>query len=537
MNIESIKQYTEYIRNYNIRNNEDIQVLANIVKQLAKDYDEKVNQFKYYKERYKTENLVIYKTKYNEIYDSLKLEMMPIIEFSHKYSEYMLGFKDKSEIRWLAQPNNGAPAFYNDQSRSVTYDISQPWETSLELLGTPMHELRHKFQYNHIYYQNSSIEYDPMFIVIAKEWILKNKGIDYHSNHENFISENDANLYGKYMLKQLNTQFLGNLYDDNSLSHAFALEEQNNYSNYTNGDILSDMNDVSYNGAENNNRLISTDKIVKQRIKENPQLLRQYPIMQMIYHMDGSPKNYQEIISEREKMLEEHKDNKSLNTNAYSYSNYNQKNLITEKEQIDNLFKAIISSDPILWIEDCLNKKAYNRLNSMLEDNELIVDEYKSDFIEIINKYNDGTPIFNKLLSTLGTTSNSNEYENMLNQINNTQSKTSDNLEPEIVDYIPDEINELFIKYVYENYKEIIGYDNLSYEEIYEAEEQIKQGINPAINKEIFKLKKAYIEAKKSNPEIGYSDLVNHLYPQGEFDELEQTDVVDSVEGHKIGHR
>lgn len=132
---------------------------------------------------------------------------------------------------------------------------------------------------------------------------------------------------------------------------------------------------------------------------------------------------------------------------------------------------------------------------------------------------------------------NNNQYEKTNNQLNNNQNTTINNHEEEIIDLVPNKINKLFIKYVYQHYKEIIGYDNLSYVEKFEEEEQIRQGINPKINREILKLKKAYLEVKKANSEIGYNEIFNHLYPYGETDEIGQIDVIESVDRPKMGHK
>lgn len=165
-----------------------------------------------------------------------------------------------------------------------------------------------------------------------------------------------------------------------------------------------------------------------------------------------------------------------------------KKELIEEKEKFVGLVEDLFMNSKI-----DINEK--NRLINFIQE------EYKN-------------MILNAPYETYSISAqNYNQYEQTNNQLNNNQNMTINNYEEKIIDY-----------------------DNLSYDEKLEKE-QIRQGINPKINKEILKLKKAYLEAKKANPEIGYNKNFNHLYPNGELDEIEQIDVIESIDRTKMGHK
>lgn len=526
MDKEQITQYLEYIKSYNIRNEEDVKSISKLINKIAIDYDIKVEKIQKLQLAYRMsdkKDKESFKNKENELFELLKMEKEIIIYFGHKYSQMKMNIKPPVNIIMNKnQSLKGSNAFFEFSNWTITYDVTNPDITSAYILGTVFHEMRHAKQNIYISSYRSDIDFDPMFIMMAKEKVLrKYKLLNYDNNHDNYISENDANLYGKYLLSDFSKKYLNCLYSLDEINNAFNKSEQINFSNYMNGELMNDGDDISYNSEKDNNRIILTDKKLMELMREKKDIINIYPILKYVYNPDGNKKTYQEIINDKSILFEKNKDNNLLN-DAYSYAEY-EYGFKTKKEQIETIYKLIISSDPLLWVEDCLNKKAYNRLAHMLEDNEVIVEEYKSAFIEIINKYNDGTPIFNKLLSSVGS-------------INNNQNTTINNQE-EIIDLVPNEINELFIKYVHQHYKKIIGYDNLSYDEKFEEEEQIKHGINPKINREILKLKKAYLEVKKANPEIGYNEIFNHLYPHGEPDEIEQIDVIESVDRPKMGHK
>ena len=523
MDKKQIMQYLEYIKLYNIRNDDDVKNISKLINEILIDYDIKVEKLQKLQLAWKMsdkKDKESFKNKEGELFELLKIEKEIIIYFGHKYSQMKMNIKPSVNIIMNKnQPLKGASAFFREFDWSITYDVTSLDINGANILGTVFHEMRHANQSEYISSYRSNVDFDPLFIMIAKERILRSyKLLDYGNNHENFIAENDANLYGKYLLDEFSKKYLNGLYDLDEIKAAFDKSEQTNFSNYRYGELLNDSDDISYNSEKDNNRIILTDKKLMELIREKPDIINGYPILKYVYNPDGNKKTYQEIINDKNILFEKNKDNNLLNA-AYSYSDYNYASK-TKREHIETIYKLIISSDPLLWVEDCLNKKSYNRLNHMLEDNQIIVEEYKSAIIEIISKYNDGTPIFNKLLSSVGF-------------INNNQNTTINNHEEEIIDLVPNEINELFIKYVHQHYKEIIGYDNLSYDEIAKEEEQIREGINPKINGEILKLKKIYIEIKKGNPDIGYSDFFNHLYPHGEPDEIEQIDVVETVDRPK----
>lgn len=542
MDKKQIMQYLEYIKSYNIRNDEDVKNISKLINQIAIDYDIKVEKLQKLQLAWKMsdkKDKESFKNKEIELFESLKLEKETLVYFGHKYSQMKMNIKPPVNI--VIEKNkslSGSDAFFELSKWSITYDVTSPDITSACILGTVFHEMRHAKQNEYISSYRSDINFDPIFIVIAKEKILRiYKLLDYENNHENFISENDANLYGKSLLEEFSRKFLNGLYDLDEIQNAFNKSEQTNFSNYMNGELMNDGDDISYNNKNDNNRIILTDKKLMELIRENPRIINNYPILKYVYNINGTKKAYQEIIKDRNGLLEKHKDNNLLN-DAYSYSEYNYGSK-SEKEQIDTIYKIIISSDPLLWVEDCINKNAYKRIYDMLDNNDVIVKEYRSEFINLIKKYpNIDKKVIKKINDILGITST---YSSMLDELDQNQQITASNEirinTEEINTLIPEDVNELLINFANSRHEEIIDYDKLSYEEKYEQEEMIRERIHPKINEYIKELQKWYLGELKKNPEFGYEDLFAYMYPNEKIDTTEVIEKKETVEGHKQGYK
>ena len=109
-------------------------------------------------------------------------------------------------------------------------------------------------------------------------------------------------------------------------------------------------------------RIVATDKY----IKANPELQEQYPILRLLFN-GKVPKSYDEIIAD----LEKFKEGKTEE----------------EKMQIDNLYKEIIMSDPILLLSDLLAKGQTFALDDFLKLYPTVISEYPEELKLLDEKY------------------------------------------------------------------------------------------------------------------------------------------------------
>lgn len=506
---EIINSYISYINKFDIRNENDIQSILSIVKNVTIDYDRNVELFKSIKQQCQSANLNDKKVliqKANTLIELLKQEMEFIYIFAHKYGEYKMDIKPKVQIIMNRTAIQNSNAVHNAANNSVKYNIHDGvQESSSAVFATSFHELRHAVQNKYVFRQNGEINFDPLFILMAKEKVMTDeKIVDYHTNHHNMIFENDANLYATYMLKDLSNKYLDRMYDQRDFSKATASDEQNNFlfEIYSSGVLLDDGKEQVYKEKNNNNRLINTDKKVKEALKKNPSLLFKYPILNYVYDKSGNAKSYQQILLDRENLINKYKGNDTFINDAGSYSSYalSQK---TQVEHIRNIYQLIISSDPVLWFEDCLSKKSFRRIEQMIEDNPLIINEYFKEIGSIIPKYNDGS---NEILKIMQLLEMNNNYGKSNNQ--NTQSINKE----ETVE-IPEKYESLFEQFAFDKYKESIEFDNLDDDLKQKIVDSISEGKHEIYNSMVLNLEKWYQEIKKDDPNIEYNDLFTYLYP------------------------
>ena len=109
-------------------------------------------------------------------------------------------------------------------------------------------------------------------------------------------------------------------------------------------------------------RIVATDKY----IKANPELQEQYPILRLLFN-GKVPKSYDEIIAD----LEKFKEGKTEE----------------EKMQIDNLYKEIIMSDPILLLSDLLAKGQTFALDDFFKLYPTVISKYPEELKLLDEKY------------------------------------------------------------------------------------------------------------------------------------------------------
>lgn len=259
--------------------------------------------------------------------------------------------------------------------------------SDLSFLHTCLHEGRHKMQHD-TYKSEDLISFPPYMLRLLKENLLDNSLLAnnrkfYSDNYFILFTENDAeifarrevnsfirnlmNLYLKSSNKKENDiddNLMFKISDINQLFNSILKKEEFNIdaevesqiydSKLIIGDFIIDEQSVS--------RMIATDKF----IKANPELQEQYPILKLLFN-GKTPKSYDEIMAD----LTAFKENKT----------------IEEQNLIDDIYKEIIISDPILLLSDILAKGDINYFNRILETYPMIFNEYPEEIRTLNEKY------------------------------------------------------------------------------------------------------------------------------------------------------
>ena len=249
------------------------------------------------------------------------------------------------------------------------------------------HEFRHKMQHDDIHNMyndiNSILSIDPATIVLLKERVTHMDTQLYNANHDCFIMEHDANLFS---LSECSL-----FIDKKQLEQDYReIGEANNYINamITNVDLSSEeFHDkqhlpIVYEQDYRYKKFISSKRITNNSM------------LSLIYNSDGTSKTYQELIDEKKKLIEKYKgqtiDRKTSTTNYEHWSSPKR-----AEEHIEEIFKLIIASDPILTLQEYLSK--YNNLkgqvianqwldkaNRLIENCPQLIDIYSKEITNIL---------------------------------------------------------------------------------------------------------------------------------------------------------
>lgn len=275
---------------------------------------------------------------------------------------------------------NDGNIYYSD------FGITLSLKSNLTFLHTCLHEGRHKMQHD-FYKSNELLLFPPYMLRLLKENLLEtelkeNNREFYRTNYNILFTENDAEIFAKReihnFIKNM-TQMYMKLYNkspkemkdllikisviDNLFTNILTTE-----SFEINSEISSqiyDHNSINCHYVilgKQEDRLIIIDKY----IKEHPELQNQYPILKLLFNGNNS-KSYGEIINDKANI----KANRSLE----------------EQRQIDELYKEIILSDPILALTEKLEKGDIKEVQEYLDLHPTITSEYPEEINALNKKY------------------------------------------------------------------------------------------------------------------------------------------------------
>ena len=254
------------------------------------------------------------------------------------------------------------------------------------IMFTVFHEFRHKMQYDdftNIFNDiNSVLSIDPSAIVLLKEIVTQADTQLYSANHNCFICEHDANLFA--------LSECGLLIDKRKLEHDYR--QMNETTNYIYAMINGiDLSQEEFNDRQNLPIVYEQDYrfkkfIVGKKVFNNS-------ILSLIYNSDGTPKSYQELLEEKKQLIEKYKgqtvDRKTSTTNYEQWSNPKR-----AEEHIEEIFKLIIASDPILTLQEYLYK--FNII-----DNKLIAKQYGRKIVNFLNNCPQLVDIYSKEITSI----------------------------------------------------------------------------------------------------------------------------------------
>lgn len=113
--------------------------------------------------------------------------------------------------------------------------------------------------------------------------------------------------------------------------------------------------------------------------------IKRYPLLKLICNEDGTLKKYEELIQDRERHKTEHSLDDDIRIIS-SNTEYTKKG-IAINSQIDRVYQFVINSDPMLYLEDCLNNNRKNKVEELFVDVPELLYSYNSDIIQIVSKY------------------------------------------------------------------------------------------------------------------------------------------------------
>ena len=254
------------------------------------------------------------------------------------------------------------------------------------IMFTIFHEFRHKMQHddfdkilNDI---NSILLIDPIAIILLKESVTQADTQLYNANHNCFISEHDANLFA--------LSECGLLIDKKKLEHDYS--KINETTNYINAMITGiDLTGEEFNDRQHLPIIYEQDYRFKKFIADKKGI--NYSMLSLIYNPNGTPKTYQELLEEKKKLIEKYKgqtvDRKTSTTNYEVWSNPKR-----AEEHIEEIFKLIIASDPILTLQEYLHK--FNTT-----DNKLIAKQCGYKVVNLLNNCPQLIDIYSKEITNI----------------------------------------------------------------------------------------------------------------------------------------
>lgn len=303
------------------------------------------------------------------------------------FSRYLIVYMAKKYDKHLGYQLESDAPVSNFSKDSINLSKTMIGKQDFEhIMFTIFHEFRHKMQHDDfgkaINDIDSILSIDPATVILLKERVTQNDTSLYNSNHNCFISEHDANLFA--------LSECGLLVDKRKLAEDYRkIGETTNYIDAMINCI--DLSDETYHDNKKLPIVYEQDYRFKKFMSGKKGLNNS--LLSLIYTYDGVPKTYQELLEEKKKLVEKYKgqvvDRKTSTTNYEQWSNPKR-----AEEHIEEIFKLIIASDPILTLQENIYK--FNTI-----DNKLIAKQYSDRVASLLNNCPQLVDIYDKEITNI----------------------------------------------------------------------------------------------------------------------------------------
>ena len=471
MNLEKIEQYIQRIQNTKV-DDIDMNELKGITREVLEDFNAKGPM-----------DIVNDKTGI-----ALKEHIFLTI-LAHKYTCKM--YNNKIDANFL--PTGQAQhSHYSAQDKTINYVLNylEVTQGGFRNIFHVMHENRHAVQFKQFEMEPSDIlVIDPLSIVMLKETFINRYEPElYNKNHKSFIMENDANVCAYEHFNEFFEKYFPDLKEKALVvENNYNPDERDNYAGLL--EFGSDIGDYKFSESKEGTLpvIYEADRQVKRNISRED--IKIFPLLKLIYKEDGTPKSYKEIKEDEKKAKSMHLNDKPVKRKD-SISEFKENETRPSNKHIEKVYQYIINSDPMLFFEDCLNRKDIRQIKDLFECTPELMEVYKSE-----------------IKSTLRQYININNYEKLQEIFHNLNDKNIENaIEGKIKSIVKNDVEKQFgikINAVVENTKdEIKNVDTLNNEE-----NEILEKLLKSVNDGEFEPKK-YGEYKKIIHKIydGYRD-------------------------------
>lgn len=377
MNIEEIKNYIARIQTTKI-DDLNIEEYIDFTLKVMNDFDKKESKS----------------------YELLLQEYLYLTIFFHKYASKQF------EIKVAANFSNNIPNnYYNNGSISyAATPMAITKNPSIWNAYAVLHEMRHAVQdFSYTKGLTDILSIEPLTILMLKERLYQQGNQEmYDHNHNKFIFENDANLVTDGYLMDFIAKYCPN---NHSFLENIRLRNQREKTNFSS--MISENSNLTR--FEFDNKVDSTtlpvfyeiDRYLKS-INIDAKLIKQCPLLELIYHKDGKRKTYVELMKDKERLL---LDNKGKKTQVKRSSLFDYKEESIEATlHINSIYEGIIKSDPLLHIEDLLKNNRISDIEDILTSCPQLLEVYKNELRNLFVSYlsMENYSKLSKLFSTLG---------------------------------------------------------------------------------------------------------------------------------------
>jgi hypothetical protein len=328
----------------------------------------------------------------NNIYDIEYFKIDYLAELLKKYMELTWNKEFSYEIvdGYLFNSTAG----YNQKEDIVTISIFGMLlnsDNTSDSIKSIIHEYRHQLQYHFLHEKDFKgvLDYPPYFITIAKNMLPKEiltvvdeEGyvIDkpyYNDNYKRLYMEVDANKYGLDVSRTLLSDLYSRYPDKNkkledkvkSLEEELILESNITEEGLKEEKRIDDIYlDELYTSKPITSSILVDGKeldsllFIDKCLKDNPIIKEKYEVIGILMHEYGY-KNYWDLILDKYKNIDEFK----------------------SKELIDEIYRNIFKTDPILIITQLILQKDLKGLRDFIKQHPTFPTEYEEEIGYIIN--------------------------------------------------------------------------------------------------------------------------------------------------------